>query len=314
MPPPLPPQFELKQNKKDRVWYFKVLFAHAAENGRLYYYHFPPSASATASTGTSSYLAITLWVEAMGLMADYGVRRTSLWGISYLPPAKAPEIWLEITPPGQPRPILLPPKVGNLLGGILDMETSLMQLTWQVHADLAETIKNSCRAGVETVVPPTSVCLQPGCNSAPLREEMVAEARLFTLCRGVLPIFSKSLYCRYTDLISFFPACHTRYYNNYFVKDTSKGDAEQQYYSPQTPTLIHVLESAYIEPTLCKYFAMEMLVSQFKWYLRGDFQGYNMSLGESDLPNASRLSSELTGPLVLDAFFLHAILQDKQNR
>ncbi|KAJ7651759.1 hypothetical protein B0H17DRAFT_1215219 [Mycena rosella] len=53
-------QLEPKQNN-DRVWYLKCyrLFAHAAENGRPYYHHFPSSASAIASTGTSLTLATT---------------------------------------------------------------------------------------------------------------------------------------------------------------------------------------------------------------------------------------------------------------
>ncbi|KAJ7708801.1 hypothetical protein B0H17DRAFT_1124602 [Mycena rosella] len=159
-------------------------------------------------------------------------------------------IWLEITPPGQPRPILLPPKVGNLLGGILDiMETNLIQLTWQAYADLAETMYHNSSWQLDDVLRIHGRSHEIDCNSARLGEEMVVEARLFTLCRGVLPIFSKSLYCRY-----------------------SSGTCE------------------------------------------GISKVYNMSLGESDLPNASRLSCELTGPLVLDAFFLYAILQDKQNR
>jgi hypothetical protein len=41
---------------------------------------------------------------------------------------------------------------------------------------------------------------------------------------------------------------------------------------------------------------------------------YNKVLGASNLPNASRLSVELTGELVLDTFLLHVILHDKQSR
>ncbi|KAJ7694749.1 hypothetical protein B0H17DRAFT_1131692 [Mycena rosella] len=61
-------QLEPKQNK-DRVWYLNKcyrLFARAAENGCPYYCHFPPSASATASTGTSLTLVTTSATLAAG--------------------------------------------------------------------------------------------------------------------------------------------------------------------------------------------------------------------------------------------------------
>jgi hypothetical protein len=41
---------------------------------------------------------------------------------------------------------------------------------------------------------------------------------------------------------------------------------------------------------------------------------YNLALGISEIPNASRLSHQLDGELVLDAFFYHAILRDKSTR
>lgn len=41
---------------------------------------------------------------------------------------------------------------------------------------------------------------------------------------------------------------------------------------------------------------------------------YNLALGISELPNASRLSHQLTGELVLDTFFCHTVLRDKSMR
>lgn len=54
------------------------------------------------------------------------------------------------------------------------------------------------------------------------------------------------------------------------------------------------------------------------WVCSGTCQGisrvYNQALGVSDIPNASRLSNELNGDLVLDSFLLYAILQDKNGQ
>ncbi|KAJ7086968.1 hypothetical protein C8R44DRAFT_650414, partial [Mycena epipterygia] len=154
--------------------------------------------------------------------------------------------------------------------------------------------------GAEPLLPPISTCLF--CPGA-LDEEKVVEGRLYTLHRGILPIWSKSLYCR---------PCHTRYYNNYYVRDAKEDAARREYYSPQMPDFIHVAEASYVEPQLCQYFALQMVQSY------GTCQSiasvYNLAFAWSDLPNASRLDHELTGDLVLDSFFLHAILHDKQSR
>ncbi|KAJ7135526.1 hypothetical protein C8R46DRAFT_1181090 [Mycena filopes] len=189
-------------------------------------------------------------------------------------------IWPEIMPPGQALPVLLPPLVADFLGSVLGLEPSIVQLTWHAFSDLAE--------------------------ASQLGEESIVEGRLYTLRRGVLPIFSKSLYCH---------ACHIRYYNNYYVRDASEPTARRTYYSHEIPKLIHVTETTYVEPDLCQYFRIQMAQSQtcltiFLHY-SGTCQGisrvYNYSL-------ASRLSNDLTGDLVLDSFLLHAILQDKQAR
>ncbi|KAJ7503848.1 hypothetical protein B0H11DRAFT_1613914, partial [Mycena galericulata] len=151
------------------------------------------------------------------------------------------------------------------------------------------------------LLPPISSCLS--CESKQLGEESIVEGRLYTLRRGVLPIFSKSLYCR---------SCHTRYYNNYFVRNASESSAKREYYSQDMPQLIHLTESTYVEPDLCRYFGFQM--AQSHGTCQGISRVYNQALGVSDLPNASRLVNELTGDHVLDAFLLYAILKVKNGR
>ncbi|KAJ7234697.1 hypothetical protein C8J57DRAFT_1089536, partial [Mycena rebaudengoi] len=157
--------------------------------------------------------------------------------------------------------------------------------------------------GVETVAPPMSSCPRTGCNSLKLGETKSVEARLYTLHRGVLPIFSKSLYCR---------TCHTRYYNNYSVEQASNPSAQRQYYNHDMPRFIHVFETCFVELQLCTYFEVQMALAHVT--CQGISRVYNMSLGASEIPTASQLLNELSGDLVLEAFLLHSVLRDKQER
>ncbi|KAJ7367255.1 hypothetical protein DFH08DRAFT_1005692, partial [Mycena albidolilacea] len=154
--------------------------------------------------------------------------------------------------------------------------------------------------GAEPLLPPLSHCSD--CKSD-LKEEKVVEARLYTLHRGVLPVFSKSWYCR---------GCHIRFYHNYYVREASNPDAQREYYFQQVPKYIHVAEATYIELALCHFFTIQMALEH------GTCQGisrvYNLTLGASDVPNTSRLSQDLTGELVLDSFIVYSLLQDKQAR
>lgn len=54
----------------------------------------------------------------------------------------------------------------------------------------------SVSLGAETVNPPMKTCPRPECHGASLREPRSVESRLYTLRRGVLPVFSISTYCR----------------------------------------------------------------------------------------------------------------------
>ncbi|KAJ7510345.1 hypothetical protein B0H11DRAFT_1702034, partial [Mycena galericulata] len=155
--------------------------------------------------------------------------------------------------------------------------------------------------GVETIAPPISFCPRPSCDSHKLGEESRVEARLFTLRRGILPVFSTSLYCH---------RCSTRYYHNYSVEKASGPNARNMYYTSDVPSIIHVTDTCFVETPLCIYFEMQMAISQ-----GGIARVYNTALTNSDsIPNSSRLIHELTGELVLDSFLFHAILRDKSRR
>ncbi|KAJ6476418.1 hypothetical protein C8R45DRAFT_379283 [Mycena sanguinolenta] len=228
-------------------------------------------------------------------------------------------LWPEIVPPQQSRPSSLPLPITNFLASALDLEPSLIHLVWCAFGDLAEASyaagpppslddlfrihAHPYKLGAENLSPPVSYCVHPGCNSNPLGEPSVVEGRLYTLRRGVLPIFSKSTYCR---------SCRTRYYNNYFIHEASGPESRRQYYSEEVPTFIHVHETSYVDVDLCKYFSMEMALAHGT--CSGIAKVYNQALGVSQLPNSSRLSHDLTGDLVLDSFIHYSILQDKKIR
>ncbi|KAJ6620691.1 hypothetical protein B0H10DRAFT_1945765 [Mycena sp. CBHHK59/15] len=134
----------------------------------------------------------------------------------------------------------------------------------------------------------------------PMITELVVEARLYTLYRGVLPVFSQSSYCR---------SCFTRYYPNYSVQEAQNTTSRQEYYTTAVPDFIHVTESSFVESKLCVYFEMQMAMSHAS--AEGIAKVYNLALGSSEIPNASHLSHELDSELVLNSFFYHAVLRDK---
>ncbi|KAJ7764575.1 hypothetical protein DFH07DRAFT_770429 [Mycena maculata] len=106
-------------------------------------------------------------------------------------------------------PLSLPAPVCDLLASVLQLDTSLIQLTWHAFGDIAEAAYNgppqpsvdnifrihgrTQKLGAEPLRPPITSCLK--CQHG-LGKESIVEGRLYTLHRGILPIFSKSLYCR----------------------------------------------------------------------------------------------------------------------
>ncbi|KAJ7918548.1 hypothetical protein B0H13DRAFT_1607201, partial [Mycena leptocephala] len=153
--------------------------------------------------------------------------------------------------------------------------------------------------GAETLGSPVSFCSRPSCDSRKLTKESLVEARLYTLHRGILPVFSKSLKC---------PECSTHYYHNYYVSN-----ARNIYYDEQVPAIIHVMDTCFVETELCLYFEAQMAISHTP--CQAIAQVYNSALGNSSsIPNSSQLLHQLDGELVLDAFLFHAILRDKSRR
>ncbi|KAJ6621201.1 hypothetical protein B0H10DRAFT_1945562 [Mycena sp. CBHHK59/15] len=147
-------------------------------------------------------------------------------------------IWVEIVPPSKAQPVTLSLNIEGFLSAVLNLEPNIIQLTWHAFGDLAESSYNNpaqpslddsfhlhaqeFKISAETIAPPVSTCPRHGCHSASLSDKIIAEARLYTLRRGILPVFSKSLYCR---------SCYTRYYHNYFVQEAQNQSARPRVYN-----------------------------------------------------------------------------------
>ena len=114
-----------------------------------------------------------------------------------------------------------------------------------------------------------SKCSKSGCNNGHLTESRKVESRLYTLKRGVLPVYSVSTYCRRMLLVlvlsmqnlTFLIGCSTRYYHNYSVQHAAHPDAKRDYYGG-IPGYMHVAEHSFAERSLCVYFEMQMAFSQ----------------------------------------------------
>ncbi|KAF8583181.1 hypothetical protein K439DRAFT_1507019 [Ramaria rubella] len=158
--------------------------------------------------------------------------------------------------------------------------------------------------GAEQMRPPTTTCLKPECNQQKLVDERRTEGQLFTLRRGVLPIWAVSSYCK---------KCNTRYHSNYSVTTPSAPDAiRSYYYNRDIPIFIQVTGHSYIEAALCRFIETEMAFSHAS--AQSIARVYNLVLKscDDDVPNKSTfLQHSLDGELVLDSFFLHALLRHK---
>ncbi|KAJ7117828.1 hypothetical protein C8R44DRAFT_626848 [Mycena epipterygia] len=156
-------------------------------------------------------------------------------------------------------------------------------------------------SGAECLVPPVSHCPRSGCHNLTLTHPIAVEGRLYTLKRGVLPIFSHSLYCH---------TCNTRFHPNYSVQNADDEASRRQYYDfgPSVPEFIHVTQTSYVESQLCTYIEMQMAMMHAS--AEGIARVYNRALGASEHGNV-HLKEEFDAELVLDAFFYNAILRDK---
>ncbi|KAJ7708797.1 hypothetical protein B0H17DRAFT_916967, partial [Mycena rosella] len=160
------------------------------------------------------------------------------------------------------------------------------------------------RIGAETTRPPHQRCPRPGCNKSALGEERIAESRLYTLHRGVLPVFSTSTYCR---------GCSTRYYHNYSVQHAGRANPQRTYYNEAVPDILDVTEHAFVERQLCIFFETQMAVAHCSAESIARIYNTGLARPVSSVTNTSWLGRDLLDSVVLDTFYLHALLRYKES-
>ncbi|KAJ7703490.1 hypothetical protein B0H14DRAFT_3173260 [Mycena olivaceomarginata] len=116
-------------------------------------------------------------------------------------------MWPEIAPPGKLCPVMLPSPVAAFIASMQALDIDIIHLTLHAFADLAEAyhLENlislddrfqvHTQERAESLGPPVLFCMHCSLPQA-LAEESVLEGHLYTLHCGVLPVYSKSLYCR----------------------------------------------------------------------------------------------------------------------
>ncbi|KAJ7021487.1 hypothetical protein C8F04DRAFT_1195402 [Mycena alexandri] len=122
-------------------------------------------------------------------------------------------VWPEIVGHTGQLPVVLTAQPAAFLSSVLNLPPDIITLSWLAFSDMAATYhaeppltslddsfrlySNDHRIGAEPLNPPIRFCTRAQCKGAKLGGESLVEARLYTLQRGVLPVFSRSLYCYY---------------------------------------------------------------------------------------------------------------------
>ncbi|KAJ6456578.1 hypothetical protein DFH09DRAFT_1297458, partial [Mycena vulgaris] len=176
-------------------------------------------------------------------------------------------IWPEIVGKSGVCPVSLPPHPAAFLSSMLELPLHIISLSWLAFSDFAAIFQQDPvapsledgfrlhaddRISAEPLLPPVTNCIRATCNHTALGKPIIPDARLYTLHRGALPVFSKSLYCH---------SCCTRYFPNYFVQGAENTTARREYYESTVPRFIHVTTASFVEPELCVYFEMQMAMT-----------------------------------------------------
>ncbi|KAK0222261.1 hypothetical protein IW262DRAFT_1296832 [Armillaria fumosa] len=135
------------------------------------------------------------------------------------------------------------------------------------------------------------------CDNRPLKADSVTEARLYALTHGVLLIFVKSYYCH---------KCKTHFNVNYQVQDAQRPEARRIYYD-EMPEVLEVEETVFMEVRLIE--AFRELMATLHTSASGIVQWYNQGIATvaTNVPNNLKYHAVMTGEMVYDAFFLHAL-------
>ncbi|TCD59926.1 Hsp70 chaperone [Steccherinum ochraceum] len=236
-------------------------------------------------------------------------------------------------------PPSLPPNVNDFLAEVMEVTPPVMELIWQrlyrfVQAPedaqfsagsdiLALLLKGgvSRKIGCYNLHPPVHVCVNLDCTykfghqagaQQILTDVIETPVVYFSSAFGPIPAMSYSGRC---------PNCKTRYYPTYYTIDTgTAGEAVRSYYHQDVVTTncpaVHVALHVYCDFALCERISISNCMT-FAWVSASNHAAiYNMehTSARNAFPVDWSNIPELTTILVWDAFFLHALLLDAQER
>ncbi|KAL0579480.1 hypothetical protein V5O48_002522 [Marasmius crinis-equi] len=188
--------------------------------------------------------------------------------------------------------------------------------------DCFRSYSSITKQGAYLFRPPVEACITPECEDRCLTRNPQIECRAFTLRRGVLPAFYEARYCAREDNLrlalsvggSQSAECNTTYYPNYFVATAGMTGAHRIYYDSNLPKFLHVQMHTFVESALVKLFESQMLFQHSS--AQNIARVYNLALGKGavELPQGGFLLEALREEVIYDAFFLNALVRDRQWR
>lgn len=185
-----------------------------------------------------------------------------------------------------------------------------------------------------TLAVPSNTCPESGCGRRLVVKSPI-RGQLLTIKYGRIPVLCPSTYCRcewradslfeWSDLTSK-TDCNTRFYHNYKIQRASDPNACRQYYSQEIPNFIEVSDHTYVDTNFCDWLRMEIAINRsvpshttgkVKSHGRDSSSATNIATiyervlskrWSTDSPNES-----ISCTVILDAFFLHALLLESRR-
>ncbi|KAI5897072.1 uncharacterized protein SCHCODRAFT_02597868 [Schizophyllum commune H4-8] len=207
----------------------------------------------------------------------------------------------------------LPPNAISFLAAVLDEDEETVRQCWAAICDILPELDTAdldeqdmlfrvhgpdFMVAAETLNPPYITCQSDECHGKRLiAKHGPVRVRIFTLRRGVLPAFEQ--------------ACDTLYHHNYSVHRPGDPRSQRLYYGG-IPKWISAQKTVVFERDLILHFEAQMVHQRAS--ADGIAETYNAALGGCQAINRTTLEETLQGPHVYYAFFLHALLRDKNRQ
>ncbi|EJF65881.1 hypothetical protein DICSQDRAFT_143244 [Dichomitus squalens LYAD-421 SS1] len=160
--------------------------------------------------------------------------------------------------------------------------------------------------GVFNLIPPECFCLRKECAHAgkprPLGRRKSTNVVYCSREHGPVPAVSYSARC---------PRCHDRYYHNYYVDQAKK----MRVYYGGTPSVVHVNTHLFLETSVCDRFRSATAAAWVSFTNNARIYNHEHRTAIERFPSGwSAEGPKLTAISVGDAFFLHALLHEQQER